>query len=131
MQQLTVHSRAQEDLVDITALLNDAIRQWSCLAVIVYVPHTTAGILINEHADPDVARDIGAALDRLVPANGCYRHSEGNSAAHVKATLVGTSQLIPVNDRRLALGTWQGVFLAEFDGPRTRHVVVVPLSGNT
>jgi secondary thiamine-phosphate synthase enzyme len=96
--------------------------------VLVYVPHTTAGVLINERADPDVARDVVAALDRMVPADAAYRHAEGNAPAHIKAVLVGTSQMVPAMDGRLALGTWQGIFLAEFDGPRSRRLLVVPLA---
>ena len=90
----------------------------------VYVPHTTAGLTINENADPDVARDILADLARLVPAEGDYRHAEGNSDAHIKASLVGFSAMVPVVDGRPALGTWQGVYLCEFDGPRRRRVLV-------
>jgi secondary thiamine-phosphate synthase enzyme len=113
-------------LIDITAQVAEAASDFRCTAILVYVPHTTAGVLINEHADPDVARDIVAALDRMVPADGIYQHSEGNSHAHVKASLVGTSQLVPLEQGSLALGIWQGVFLAEFDGPRTRTVYVAP-----
>ncbi|MBV9282011.1 MAG: YjbQ family protein [Chloroflexi bacterium] len=128
MKQLTVRSNHRQELIDITSQVGDAIRGWDCSAVAVFVPHTTAGVLVNEHADPDVARDILAALDRMVPADGSYRHAEGNSPAHVKTTLVGTSQLLPIERGRLSLGTWQGVFLAEFDGPRSRLVLVVPLA---
>jgi len=88
------------------------------------MPHTTAGLTINENADPDVARDILAGLARLVPATGDYRHAEGNSDAHLKASLVGSSVTVPVVDGRLALGTWQGIYFCEFDGPRRRHVLV-------
>jgi secondary thiamine-phosphate synthase enzyme len=87
-----------------------------------YVPHTTAGILINEHADPYVASDAEGALDRLIPAAGPYRHAEGNSDSHVKTMLVGTSQIVFVENGKLVLGPWQGIFFAEFDGPRERHL---------
>jgi len=92
-----------------------------------YVPHTTAAITINECADPDVARDVEGALDRLIPVMGPYRHSEGNSDSHVKAILVGASQNVFVYGGKLALGRWQGIFFCEFDGPRNRkvHVKVV------
>ena len=90
----------------------------------VFVPHTTAGVTINENADPDVMADVGNALERMVPWRAGYRHSEGNSAAHVKAGLVGSSVLVPVDGGRLALGTWQAVYFCEFDGPRTRRVWV-------
>ncbi len=90
----------------------------------VYMPHTTAGLTINENADPDVARDILTGLARLVPATGDYRHAEGNSDAHIKASLVGFSVMVPVIDGRLALGTWQAIYFCEFDGPRRRSVLV-------
>ncbi|HTT32556.1 MAG TPA: secondary thiamine-phosphate synthase enzyme YjbQ [Methylomirabilota bacterium] len=89
-----------------------------------YVPHTTAAIAINECADPDVARDIEGALDRLVPKTGPYRHSEGNSDSHIKSVLVGASQVVFVEDGKLALGRWQGIFFCEFDGPRERRLIV-------
>ena len=127
MEQLSVRSQRQQDLVDITAAVQRLAAGWPCQAVLVYVPHTTAGVLINEHADPDVARDMLVALDRMVPSDGIYRHAEGNSPAHVKTTLVGTSQIVPVSNGQLALGTWQGIFLAEFDGPRVRTVLISPL----
>lgn len=127
MQQFTVRSSRSEELIDITRQVGEAAGRWRCPAILIYVPHTTAGVLINEHADPDVARDLLAALDRMVPRDGAYRHAEGNSPAHVKATLVGTSQMLPLSEGKLGLGTWQGVFLAEFDGPRARQVFVVPL----
>jgi secondary thiamine-phosphate synthase enzyme len=94
----------------------------------VYVPHTTAGVFINENADPDVLTDLLATLERLVPWEQGYRHAEGNAAAHIRATLSGTSQMVPVHGGRLALGRWQGIFLVEFDGPRERlvRVTVVP-----
>ncbi len=89
-----------------------------------YVPHTTAGIFINENADPDVKWDIEQTLEKLVPWQGGYRHIEGNAAAHIKSVLVGTNTFVPIKDGRLMLGTWQGIFFAEFDGPRTRKVIV-------
>lgn len=90
----------------------------------VYVPHTTAGLTINENADPDVARDILTGLARLVPVTGDFRHAEGNSDAHIKASLVGFSLMVPVIDGHLALGTWQAIYFCEFDGPRDRSVLV-------
>jgi secondary thiamine-phosphate synthase enzyme len=93
-------------------------------AVLVYVPHTTAGVTINENADPSVRRDMQMALERLVPADLPFSHREGNADAHVKATLVGSSVIVPIEDGRPALGTWQGVFFAEFDGPRRRRLIV-------
>jgi secondary thiamine-phosphate synthase enzyme len=92
-------------------------------AVLVFVPHTTAGVTVNEHADPHVVHDMIMVLDDLIPwTRRSYRHEEGNSAAHVKASLMGSSVTVPVKDGKLALGTWQGIFVCEFDGPRTRDV---------
>lgn len=90
----------------------------------VYVPHTTAGVAINEHADPDVAHDLEGIFDRLIPHKGPYSHSEGNTDSHMKAILTGTSQTVLVENGALALGAWQGIFLCEFDGPRQRTVWV-------
>ncbi len=93
-----------------------------------YVPHTTAGIIVNEGADPDVARDIEAALDRLVPKSAAYQHAEGNSDSHIKSALVGSSATVFIAGGRLELGRWQGVFFCEFDGPRERtlRIKIVP-----
>lgn len=94
-----------------------------------YVPHTTAGIFINENADPDVKWDIEQTLEKLIPWENNYRHIEGNAAAHIKSVLVGTNTFIPIKDGKLMLGTWQGIFFAEFDGPRTRKVIVKIIEG--
>ncbi len=96
---------------------------------LVFVPHTTCGITINENADPDVQRDILMELDKIVPLRDGYRHSEGNSAAHIKASAMGSSVIIPVVQGKLVLGIWQGVYLCEFDGPRPRNVHVSFISG--
>jgi len=90
----------------------------------VYVSHTTAGVIINEHADPDVARDIETVLDELVPRDDGYRHSEGNSDSHIKTAIVGTSETVFIEGGKLALGRWQGIFFCEFDGPRRREFKV-------
>jgi secondary thiamine-phosphate synthase enzyme len=98
----------------------------------VYSPHTTAAITVQENADPDVRRDLLLALENAVPdapPRGAYRHGEGNSPAHVKTSIIGASQLVPVEDGAPALGTWQGIYLCEFDGPRSRHVVLRFLAG--
>jgi secondary thiamine-phosphate synthase enzyme len=126
MQSIRVRTDRRTQMVDIT---NDVQRIVTALGIRVgtcflYVPHTTAGILINEHADPDVASDAEGALDRLVPMAGPYRHAEGNSDSHVKTMLSGISQFIFIEGGKLALGRWQGIFLAEFDGPRERNVYV-------
>jgi len=90
----------------------------------IYVPHTTAGVFINENADPDVKIDIEETLEKLIPWHGKYKHIEGNAAAHIKSVIVGTNTFIPIKNGRLMLGTWQGIFFAEFDGPRTRKVII-------
>ncbi len=128
MTSFSVPTRRRTHWVDITAPVRKAVRELGVAsgAVTVFVPHTTAGITINEHADPDVATDLEGVFDRLVPWEGPYRHAEGNTAAHAKASLVGSSARVPVEDGDLRLGTWQGVFLCEFDGPRTRQVWVTP-----
>ncbi len=121
---VTTHVRTE--LLDITDKVRDAVAQSKvgfgmCF---VYVPHTTAAVTVNESYDPDVARDITEALSKLVPHRAGYAHSEGNSDAHIKAVMVGCCQPIPVEDGQPVLGQWQGVFLCEFDGPRTRRVNV-------
>jgi secondary thiamine-phosphate synthase enzyme len=90
----------------------------------VYVPHTTAGVIVNEHADPSVVEDIGAQLEAMVPQNRNYRHLEGNAPAHIKASLTGSSATLLVEDGKIVLGTWQGIFFCEFDGPRNRHLLI-------
>ncbi len=124
--RVEVRTGSRTQLIDITGIVTGelaktGVKNGTCF---VYMPHTTAGLTINENADPDVARDILASLARLVPATGDYRHAEGNSDAHIKASLVGFSLMVPVIDGRLALGTWQGLYFCEFDGPRQRHVLV-------
>ncbi len=121
---LTVRTRRKAELVDITAALDRLIAESGLREGIglIFVPHTTAGLTINENADPDVREDLLAALERLVPERAAWRHREGNAPAHVKAMLTGGSQLVAIENGRLALGTWQGVFLCEFDGPRERRV---------
>jgi secondary thiamine-phosphate synthase enzyme len=124
VKKLTIETTRKVQLIDITALVRDTIESSDvgALACLVYSPHTTVGITINEHADPAVAEDMIAALEEIVPEDRPWRHREGNSPAHVKASLVGSSALVSLEDGRLALGTWQGVFLCEFDGPRIREV---------
>jgi secondary thiamine-phosphate synthase enzyme len=126
MKEISVQSHSRLEMIDITASVQKAageekIESGICL---VYTPHTTAAVTINENADPDVPRDILAALDRAVPLSANYRHAEGNSAAHVKSSLVGTSEMVIIENGRLVLGIWQSIFFCEFDGPRTRKVVV-------
>ncbi len=126
MTLLTIKTAARFEMIDITgrvaALVRESgIKQGVCHA---FVPHTTAAVTINENADPDVPRDILAALDRIVPLSERYQHAEGNAAAHVKASLFGSSQTMLIEDGSLVLGTWQSLFFCEFDGPRTRKVLV-------
>ena len=126
MTTLTVKTSRQTEMQDITSLVAQAVSQMGATegAVLVYVPHTTAGVTINEAADPSVAADILMVMNSMVPWKADYRHGEGNSPAHVKATLTGSSVVVAVEDSRLVLGTWQGIFFCEFDGPRTRQVMV-------
>ncbi|MBD3348262.1 MAG: YjbQ family protein [Candidatus Eisenbacteria bacterium] len=121
-----VKTKSRTDLADITGEVRKAIESLGVTdgAVLVYVPHTTAAVTINESADPDVARDIDAKLSELVPHSGDYRHAEGNSDGHIKSTIVGCSETVLVKDGKPVLGTWQGIFFCEFDGPRTRTVLV-------
>jgi secondary thiamine-phosphate synthase enzyme len=124
VMEIIVHSSEKTQLIDITSELRKQIKSAGIKDGIcmIYVPHTTAAVTINESADPDVRVDIEAVMDKLVPWEDGYHHLEGNSAAHVKSTLVGVSELVAVKDGRLILGTWQGIFFCEFDGPRTRKV---------
>ncbi len=124
--QVEVKTSSRTQLLDITGIITaelakNGAKNGTCT---VYVPHTTAGVTINENADPDVARDILAGLSRLVPATGDYRHSEGNSDAYIKASLFGFNVTVPVIDGHLSLGTWQAIYFCEFDGPRNRQVMV-------
>ena len=129
MQTLSVKTDRRTQLVDVTAQVQKAVSASNVADGVcyLYVPHTTAAITINECADPDVARDVEGAMDRLIPIAGLYRHSEGNSDSHVKSILVGASQTVFVHGGKLALGRWQGIFFCEFDGPRDRklHVKVI------
>jgi secondary thiamine-phosphate synthase enzyme len=126
---MTVRSRQRDDVIDITERIAEVVTDSGVKTGLchVYVPHTTAGIFINENADPDVMADVLATVDALVPWDNHYRHAEGNAAAHIKAVLVGSSQTVPVRNGRLALGRWQGIYFAEFDGPRERHFQVTVL----
>lgn len=126
MHTLTVRTTARIQMIDITDPLEALLREQGFRdgLCVVFVPHTTAAVTINENADPDVLRDITAAMGKLVPADGSYRHREGNADAHVKASLFGASETLIVEGGRLVLGTWQSVFFCEFDGPRTRKALV-------
>lgn len=129
-RKLLVRTSRHTELKDVTAEIEAVVQESGCMSGVchLYVPHTTAGILVNEGDDPAVARDIEATLDRLIPRNGAYTHAEGNADSHIKTALVGSSEAVWVENGRLLLGRWQAVFFAEFDGPRSRelHVKIVP-----
>ena len=130
MIEISVPTPSREILVDITQRVQRAVAESEPAItgmVSIFVPHTTAGVTINENADPSVVRDMVEGLARLVPRDAGYRHSEGNSDAHIKASLMGSHLAVPIENGRLRLGTWQSIYLAEFDGPRTRRVWVVPM----
>jgi secondary thiamine-phosphate synthase enzyme len=124
METFEVHTTRREELIRVTGALQELVdaNGWRDGALVVYCPHTTAALTVNEDADPDVAADLVAALSRLLPREAGYRHVEGNSDAHVKTTLVGPSLTLIVSGGRIQLGTWQGVFLCEWDGPRNRKI---------
>ena len=126
INKVDIKTYSRVEFQDITADINDVIQSIGVKSGICYifVPHTTAGVMVNEHADPSVAEDIIAQLDKMVPQQGNYRHLEGNSPAHIKATLAGDSETLFIEGGKLVLGTWQGVFFCEFDGPRSRNVMV-------
>jgi secondary thiamine-phosphate synthase enzyme len=127
MNRFNVKTRHRSQLIPITEQVRDAVAASGIESgrVIVFVPHTTAGITINENADPDVTHDMLEQLDRMVPWDQpFYQHAEGNSAAHVKASMMGSSVTVLIESGRLVLGTWQGIWFCEFDGPRTRGVIV-------
>jgi secondary thiamine-phosphate synthase enzyme len=130
MSIIEVKTQTKEELIDITARVQEeisssGIKEGFCL---VYVPHTTAGVTINENADPSVREDLLMTLEKIVPESLPFKHLEGNSPAHVKASLVGSSVNLIVKEGRLSLGTWQGVFFCEFDGPRRRKVSIKTFS---
>jgi secondary thiamine-phosphate synthase enzyme len=123
---ITIRTSRRAELKDVTAEVEAVVRDSGCGngTCLLYVPHTTAGVLINEGDDPAVAHDIEAALDRLIPSDGGYKHLEGNADSHIKTALVGSSESVWIENGRLALGRWQAIFFAEFDGPRTRELRV-------
>lgn len=124
MQSLSVRTQSHTQFLDITRAVQAAVSKEGIKKGIatVFVPHTTAGVTINENADPDVVSDMAEALERAVPWKAPYNHSEGNAAAHVKASIIGSSVLVIIEDGQLQLGTWQGIYLCEFDGPRSRNI---------
>ncbi len=127
MHELNVETKKKEEIVDITDDVSRVVSEWGIDygACVVFVPHTTAGVTVNENADPDVKRDMLLGLGDIVKNNFRFRHAEGNSAAHIKSTLVGSSVTVPVKDGNIALGKWQGIYFCEFDGARKRTVWVL------
>ncbi len=126
MKQLSIRTNSRFEMIDITRAVASVVRERNVVSGIcyVFVPHTTAAVTINENADPDVPRDIIMELDKVIPLHDNYRHMEGNSAAHIKASLIGSSETVLVEKGNLVLGTWQSLFFCEFDGPRTRKYIV-------
>ncbi|HUT68283.1 MAG TPA: secondary thiamine-phosphate synthase enzyme YjbQ [Dehalococcoidales bacterium] len=134
IHKIEIKTSSQVEFQEITVKVRDIVAESGIKSGVcyVFVPHTTAGVMVNEHADPSVVEDIAAQLDVMVPRHKSYRHLEGNSPAHIKAAIVGDSETLFIEDGKLVLGTWQGVFFCEFDGPRNRNVMVriVPDNGN-
>ena len=133
MHEITVTSERRTQLIDVTADVGEALADdlRGAAAVLVFSPHTTAGVTINEHADPAVARDLEAALERIVDDGWSWQHREAgddNAPSHVRTSLMSQQVVVPVADGRLALGTWQGIFFCEFDGPRRRRLYLTPLA---
>jgi secondary thiamine-phosphate synthase enzyme len=129
-REITLRSERRTQLIDITRAVEQAVEGTEGAAALVFVPHTTAGVTINEHADPAVARDFERALERIVGDDWGWEHVEAgeeNAPSHIRASLMGPQVVVPLEDGRLALGTWQGIFFCEFDGPRSRRVLVTAL----
>ncbi|MGZ6291822.1 MAG: secondary thiamine-phosphate synthase enzyme YjbQ [Syntrophales bacterium] len=127
MKQFAVRTNTRAEMIDITDRIRILVKDSRIKSGVchVFVPHTTAAVTINENADPDVPRDILTELEKIIPFNDDYRHVEGNSAAHIKASIVGASETVFIENGELVLGTWQSIFFCEFDGPRSRRVIVM------
>jgi secondary thiamine-phosphate synthase enzyme len=126
IHKVDIKTKSRTDFQDITREVGDIIGASGVQSGVcyLYVPHTTAGITVNEHADPSVVEDIAAQLEVMVPQHDKYRHLEGNSPAHIKASLIGDSETLLIEDGKIVLGTWQGIFFCEFDGPRNRKLII-------
>jgi secondary thiamine-phosphate synthase enzyme len=126
LKEIAIQTNTQTQIIDITAQIQKVVRESGISEGLccVFIPHTTAGVTINENADPSVKHDIIMELNKVIPLNDHYRHLEGNSAAHIKASIIGSSVNVPVENNNLLLGTWQGICFCEFDGPRQRNVYV-------
>ena len=132
MKEINVRTNSRTEMIDITSLVQAAVEERKVKSgiCVVFTPHTTAAVTINENADPDVPIDIISALERAFPQTADYRHAEGNSPAHAKSSLVGASELVLIEDGRIVLGTWQSIFFCEFDGPRSRKIFLSIISGD-
>ena len=132
VRYVNVKSRARTEFIDITEQIQEVLKEVGISSGVctIFVPHTTAAVTVNEGVDPTVQRDIQTFLNKMVPFEGDYHHREGNSAAHIKTTLVGVSQTVLIDEGRLVLGTWQSVFFCEFDGPRHRRVALKIMAGD-
>ena len=131
MREIRLRTERRSHILDITGAVRHAVVGERGAAVLVYVPHTTAGVTINEDADPALAEDIESAMESIVDDNGGWRHSDAdgpNAPSHIRASLISPQVLVPLDDGRLALGRWQGIFFCEFDGPRERKVYITPLT---
>jgi secondary thiamine-phosphate synthase enzyme len=126
IRYINVKSRSRTEFIDVTEKIQEVLKETGIENGVCYlfVPHTTAGVTINEGADPSVQRDIQTLLNRLIPFDGDYHHREGNSSAHIKSSIIGISQSVLVDDGKLMLGTWQSIFFCEFDGPRHRRIAL-------
>lgn len=131
MKTIEISSRGPTELIDVTKEVRRVIRDSGVRSgvVFLFVPHTTAAVTINENADPDVVRDMIMELDKIVPLNGDYQHGEGNSAAHIKSTLVGAGETLLIENGEPVLGAWQGIYFCEFDGPRRRKLHLKVMEG--
>lgn len=126
IHKVDIKTKSRVEFQDITHKVGDTVGANGVQSGVccLYVPHTTAGVTVNEHADPSVVEDIAAQLEVMVPQHRNYRHLEGNAPAHIKASLVGSSEILLIEDGKIVLGTWQGIFFCEFDGPRNRHLLI-------
>jgi secondary thiamine-phosphate synthase enzyme len=133
IKKLNVSTGKSQELLDITSMIRQIVKESGVSSgiCVIYVPHTTAGITINENADPDVRKDIIDTLEEKIPSVGTYHHAEGNAHAHIKASMMGASISVLIESGRVVLGTWQGIFLCEFDGPRARTILVKVMASQT
>jgi len=132
MIKISIKTKSKTEFIDITCEIQKVVHQSKIIngCCIVFIPHTTAGVTINENADPSVVSDILMIMNQIIPDQAPYKHQEGNSPAHIKTSLFGSSQYIPIEGGQLILGTWQGVFFCEFDGPRTRNIIIQMIGSN-